>query len=205
MKQPYKILPFHTADFSENYAELNNFRNDLQEKGLAYQMYQAGKVKAVRYRAIFFLFSLIFVALACWIYTKTPVWLLSFEHSKPLVCLFSFTAGFASLGLCLLLNPEKEAIQAIHHAAHLVLKKHYQHRKSLATKNQELEWLELFRHRIGLREQYISFKDKLRHCERETIRLMDQIRRSTSQEKGQLYYQALAELQEKLNKLLQDY
>lgn len=205
MNQKNKILSFYTTDFSSNYTELNSFRNDLQEKGLTYQMYQTSKRKAIRYRAIFFLLSLLFLFLAGWIYTKTPVILLSFEHSKPLVCLFSAALSLASLGLCLLLNPEKEAIQSIHHAAHLVLKRHYQYRKSLVTKNQELGWLELFRHRMGLREQYISFKEKLRHCERETIRLMDQIRHSNNPEKGDLYYQALAELQEKLHKLLQDY
>ena len=197
-----KIVPMDVESTSHAYPELKDFKEQqIQEDPL----YIDKKKKVIRYRYVFFLFGITFVAFGIYIFSKSSIWIMS--GIKPIVCLITFLLGIAAITVGLILRYEKEAVREIYHKALDQLFRYYVERKGNVDRNHDLAFTELLKRKFALKNPYLAAKAKMRTLEIQSLNLMDRISAANIDldTKEKLFNQALHELRDKLSHVLLDY
>ncbi len=197
-----KELPLE-ENIDEEISDLQNFKEkfDAEQKIL----YAERKSKVIRYRTIFITFGIIFVSLSAYIFTKSPIWIMS--GIKPYICLFTFLMGIGAFTIAIALRYEKEAVRSIYHKSLSKLNRAYVEKKGEAD-HQNLEFGESWQKKSALKIAYRTAQTKMKHEELDALHLMDKIVKAPSlnlEMKEKLFNQALEELQNNLDQIIQSY
>lgn len=188
-----------------NYPELSDFRSSTACDKITsyYQIYHSTKKRVFVYKAIFFLFTILFAFLAFYIYSKTPVFLMS--SLKPFVSFASVSFSLWSFYTFFSISLEKEAIKKVYNKHIVLLNSLYGQEK---TRSHSDSFQDFIKQRTALRRSYKHVREKLKHKEIETLHLLDRIRHTQEldfQEKEKLNHQALLELQDQFAEIIQHY
>lgn len=202
-KPSKKILPLED-NISEGYPDLKEFKESTPPPGQ--ELYADKKRKVIHYRTIFLTFGIIFMSLAAYIFTKSPIWIMS--GVKPIICLFTFLLGIGAFTIAIALRYEKEAVRSIYHKALQQLYHAYVERKGSIDQDHEMSFSETFKRKMALKNPFLAAKAKMKGAEIESIDLMDRIVKAPNLNlamKEKLFNQVLEELQLKLEHILHDY
>lgn len=203
--QQSKTTPF---PYPNKYIELNNFRQKIEEekRGLHHRPYLAGKKKAQAYRMIFSCIGLAFLFIFAFVYHQSANWsyLLIFDNwfvPKHMLCGACLILSAISFGICYSLRAEKEAVQQLVSRAHRKLKRSFAHKKAEIGKSSSHKML-------VFRQAFHEAWEKINDSREVTIHLFEQIAnesRRNMKAKEELFNQAILELNDKLQHILQKF
>lgn len=213
------IPPAHMSTYApiqtSRYRELDHFRRKVYDNGdcPSQRPYDTFKAQANVYRLIFFGLGTVFAILSLLIYMKNPSSFCSlhFNHCDfAKNCLLALCMVSTSIAYCItgFIRPEKEATQLLMKRAMECLDRAYQQKRLEAGDSFFSSYNGFSSCYHQLRHSYRNSKEKLWESYTISMQLLRQIARSKqvkAKEKEILFNQALLELNEKLNGIIQGF
>lgn len=222
MKNNKKILPIaiglkYAPDMapSPEYKELNLFRQHIEQAKLGpqHQPYQAYQGQTLAYRLIFAGMGILFLLFSAVLYSKPMNWSHTlFLQDGPFLkmILYTISGALSALGFwaAFLIRPEKEALSALNKRATSALQRLYRERMIQMGVKRFLPQGKHQNELIAAKHHFHEAKNRIDDAVSTARQLLSMIGTSSvvsADMRIKLYNQALLELQDKLQFVLENY
>lgn len=204
-----EISPNLTESEIETFTDLDPHRNSMD---IYLKLYRQNKKQSHIYKMIFYFLSLLFFTLGAVVYFNTTNWACSLYftncafikiYTYSLCLVFSIT----TLGISFFIRPERETVSYLFTRMKRTLKLLYKRRKIDIGFILDLS-PETRKKRLSFRDHYDQALEKMEEQKDLAIHLLEGITHAPHYDlstKEELIYQALAELQHKLNGVLHSF
>lgn len=200
--------PFASREIPPTFQELHRFKMQIEENksALHHYPYSLNHGKMLLYKAIFLGISLIFAALAGYLYSIYFNWTFTLLFGttggvRSFLCGFSLLLSFAALVVGLWIRPEREIAHSIVNKIKQKGRKIFSKKKAELSGHMASPRIVSDHGNVLFREHYELWLEEINDIEEEVLLILQRITLSrvlSAKEKERLYNQALLELQLRL-------